>query len=134
VKDMKELILPEGPRYAEDHEWAQIDGDVATIGVSDYAQDQLGDITYVELPAVGDIYKKGEEFGTLESTKAVSEVFMPLSGEVVEVNEALGESPGLVNTDPYGEGWLVKVKMDDPSELDSLMTADEYGAMLEGGE
>lgn len=134
MKDMKELILPEGIRYAEDHEWVRLDGDVATVGVSDYAQDQLGDITYVELPPVGDIYRKGEEFGTLESTKAVSEVFMPISGEVVEVNEALGESPGLVNSDPYGDGWLIKVKPDDPTELDALMTADEYGAMLEGGD
>lgn len=134
MKDMKELVLPDDLRYAEDHEWALLDGDVATVGVSDYAQDQLGDITYVELPAIGDIYRKGEEFGTLESTKAVSEVFMPLSGEVVEVNEALGESPGLVNSDPYGEGWLIKVKPDDPTELDALMTADEYGAMLAGGD
>lgn len=134
MKDKKEFILPDGLRYAQDHEWVSLDGDVATVGVSDYAQDQLGDITYVELPGVGDIYRKGEEFGTLESTKAVSEVFMPLSGEVVEVNEALGESPGLVNSDPYGEAWLVKVKPDDPGELDSLMSADEYRSMLEGGD
>jgi glycine cleavage system H protein len=132
VKEMSELYLPEDVRYAEEHEWARIEGNTVRIGVSDYAQDQLGDITFVELPAAGDTFKKGDEFGTLESTKAVSELYIPLGGEVVKVNVALVEAPGVINTDPYGDGWLIVIKPDNRSEMDELMTAEEYGEFLGG--
>lgn len=132
MKDINELELPEDVRYGEDHEWARLEGNNVRVGVSDYAQDALGDITFVELPEEGDTFKKGEEFGTVESTKAVSELFMPVSGEILSVNQDLGESPELVNQDPYGGGWMVTVKPDDPNELDELMTKDDYLDMLKG--
>jgi glycine cleavage system H protein len=132
MKDLSELHLPDDVRYSEDHEWAGREGRRIRIGISDYAQDQLGDITFVEAPEVGDTFEKGEEFGTLESTKAVSEMLMPVSGEIVAVNEALEEEPGLINESPYGEGWIVEVKPEDPSELETLMSRTEYLKMLEG--
>jgi len=115
-------------RYSESHEWVSVDGDVAVIGVSDFAQKEMGDITYVDLPDVGDEFAKEDEFGALESVKASSELFCPVSGEVVEVNSALEDAPESINQDPYGS-WIIKVKMSDPSEVDSLLDADAYAAV-----
>jgi glycine cleavage system H protein len=132
MKELDELQFPDNLSYAQQHEWARLDGDKVLVGISDYAQDQLGDITFVELPEVGAAFEKGEEFGTLESVKAVSELFMPLGGEIIAVNVELGESPGLVNSDPYGAGWLIQVSPTGLEELQSLMTADQYIEMLRG--
>ena len=134
MKEISELNLPDDIRYTSEHEWARPAGDVVRVGVTDYAQEQLGDITFVELPQVGDAYNRGDQFGTLESTKAVGDLFMPLTGEVVAVNEALVESPELVNQDPYVAGWIADVKPENPGELEELMTNSEYREMLEGME
>jgi glycine cleavage system H protein len=131
MKELSELEFPETVRYTEDHEWAAADGETVRIGVSDYAQDQLGDIVYVEMPEVGDIFEKGDEFGTLESVKAVSEIYMPVGGEVVAVNEALIDTPELINQDPYG-AWIVEIKPNDAGEYDELMSAEDYIDMLRG--
>lgn len=132
MKEISELQLPDTVWYAKDHEWARTENGTIVIGVSDYAQDQLGDITYVELPQEGDTFERGEEFGTLESVKAVSELFIPVSGEIVAVNTELGEMPGWVNEDPYGKGWLIKVQPADAAQMDDLMSASDYTEMLEG--
>jgi glycine cleavage system H protein len=134
MKEISELNLPDDIRYTSEHEWARPAGDAVRVGVTDYAQEQLGDITFVELPQVGDAYNRGDQFGTLESTKAVGDLFMPLTGEVVAVNEALVESPELVNQDPYVAGWIADVKPENPGELEELMTNTEYREMLEGME
>ena len=118
--------IPEDSRYAKSHEYVHIEGDTATIGISDYAQKELGDVVFVELTQVGTQLEAGDELGSIESVKAVSELFSPVSGEVVEINEALADKPELVNTDPYGDGWMIKIKVTDASELDELMPADEY--------
>jgi glycine cleavage system H protein len=131
MKDLSELDFPETVRYTEDHEWAAVDGETVRIGVSDYAQDQLGDIVYVEMPEIGDIFEKGDEFGTLESVKAVSEIYMPVGGEVVAVNEALVDTPELINQDPYG-AWIVEIRVTDVGEYDELMSAEDYIEMLRG--
>ena len=131
MKELDELHLPEDLGYTDDHEWAQITGETVRIGVSDYAQDQLGDIVFVELPAVGDSFAKGEEFGTLESVKAVSELYTPMSGEVVAVNTVLTDSPELINQDPYG-AWIIEIKPSDPGEFAQLHTAAAYLEMLRG--
>jgi len=120
----------EGLRYSESHEWVKVDGDIALIGVTDFAQKEMGDITYVDMPDEDDEVNAGEEFGALESVKASSDLYSPVSGVVVEKNEELEDKPELVNEDPY-ENWIIKVKMSDPSELDSLMGADEYKSMIE---
>ena len=122
--------VPENLRYLESHEWATTD-DPVRIGVSDFAQDELGDVVYVELPAEGDEITKGEEFGVVESIKAVSDLYAPLSGTVVEVNEELFDRPELVNDDPYGDGWMLTVEPSDEDELDDLLTADEYREQTE---
>jgi glycine cleavage system H protein len=132
VKEIKELQLPDDVRYAEDHEWARSEGENTRVGISDYAQDQLGDIVYVELPQVGDTFNKGEEFGTVESVKAVAELYMPVGGEILAVNTALEKSPELVNKSPYGDGWFIQVKPTDSAELDALMTRDVYLETLKG--
>ena len=119
-------------KYTEKDEWVRVDGSTATIGISDYAQDQLGDIVYVELPQVGDEFDHKEAFGSLESVKAVSELFMPVGGEVVAVNEGLEATPELVNNAPYTEGWMIDIKPKDPAELDALMSKDAYVEMLKG--
>lgn len=111
--------------YSESHEWVKVDGGVATVGVSDYAQAEMGDITYVDMPEVDDEVSAGEDFGALESVKASSDLYSPISGRVVEVNEALEDEPQLINEDPYGS-WIIKVEISDPSELESLMNADAY--------
>ncbi len=122
MKEIHELDLPEDVRYAPDHEWARVEGERVRVGIDDYAQDQLGDIVFVELPSVGDTFKKGQEFATVESVKAVVECYLPVSGEILAVNKQLEESPQLMNESPYGEGWMVEVKPKDLSEMDTLMT------------
>ena len=132
MKAISELNLPEDVRYADDHEWAKKSGNTVRIGISDYAQDQLGDIVFVELPEVGSSFAKGDEFGTVESVKAVSELYMPLGGEVTAINETLADQPEQVNTDPYGGGWMVEIKASDPAEMDALKTKADYLDMLKG--
>ena len=118
--------VPEDLHYSKDHEWVRVDGDVAIIGITDYAQDSLGDVVYVELPKAGDEFAANESFGSVESVKAVSEVFTPVAGAVVQINESLADEPETVNSDPYGAGWMIRVKMSHPGEVDSLLTAAEY--------
>jgi glycine cleavage system H protein len=132
VKDISELHFPENVRYTKDHEWARLDGDIVIAGISDYAQDQLGDVVYVELPPVGDRFENGEVFGTVESVKAVSELFMPIAGEVVAINAALSDTPEVVNADPYGAGWMIHIKPSDPASFETLMTREAYLDMLKG--
>ncbi len=119
-------------KYTEDHEWITVDGDVATVGITDYAQKALGDIVFVETPEVGDEVSAGDEAGVVESVKAASEIYIPLSGEIVAANEDLEDEPSKVNTDPTTEGWMFKIKLSDTSELDGLMDEDAYKAHLEG--
>ena len=123
--------IPEVLKYTKEHEWARVEDDIVIIGITDYAQDALGEIVYIELPSEGDEITRGEPFGAVESTKSVSDLYAPISGEVVEVNEALLDSPEEINEDPYGEGWMVKVKHYDPSELEDLMDSDEYTEFIE---
>jgi len=118
--------VPEDLHYSKDHEWVRVDGDVATVGITDYAQNSLGDVVYVELPKPGETFTANESFGSVESVKAVSEVFSPVSGAVAESNDALGDAPEKVNTDPYGDGWMIRIKMSNSGEVDSLLTAAEY--------
>jgi len=132
MKDIKDLILRDDIHYAESHEWAKVEGDNVKVGISDYAQDQLGDIVFVEMPEVGETFDKGAEFGTVESVKAVSELYMPVGGKIVAVNGALEDSPELINNTPYADGWMVEVKADDPAELEDLMTKDANLESLKG--
>ena len=118
--------IPEDLHYSRDHEWIRVEGDVGTIGITDHAQNSLGDVVYVELPKEGDSFSAHEPFGSVESVKAVSEIFSPIGGKVIEVNEALQDEPERVNTDPYGEGWMIRVRMTNPGEVDSLLNAAEY--------
>ncbi len=118
--------VPEDLHYSKDHEWVRVDGDQAIIGITDYAQNSLGDVVYVELPKVNDEFSANESFGSVESVKAVSEVFTPVAGTVSQINEALADEPETVNSDPYGGGWMIRVKMSNASEVDSLLTAAEY--------
>ena len=134
MKDIEELFLPDDVHYTETHEWARDDEDAVVVGVNDYAQDQLGDIVFVELPEIGDTFEKGEEFGTLESVKAVSEIYMPVAGKITAINEALSEAPEFVNQEPYNSGWMVEIEPDDPDEIHTLMTSSEYMEMLKGAE
>ncbi len=113
-------------KYTQEHEWVRLEGDTATVGITDFAQKELGDIVFIEIETEGEELAKEDVFGTIEAVKTVSDLFMPLSGEVIEVNPALEENPALVNTDPMGEGWLIKVKVSDASEMDSLLTEDAY--------
>jgi glycine cleavage system H protein len=123
-------MYPSDLKYAKEHEWVRVEGDTATIGISDFAQDQLGEVVYVDLPSEGDEVTAGESFGEIESVKSVSELFSPLSGEVVKVNEALDDAPETVNEDPYGEGWMIVVKMSDATQADELMDASAYEAFV----
>ena len=132
MKALDDLNLPENIGYTSDHEWAKSDGDLVVVGINDYAQDQLGEIVFVELPEAGDTFSKGDEFGSVESVKAVSEIFIPVSGEVVEINEALADAPELVNESCYEKGWLVKMKPSDPDEVSQLMDKTAYLKMLKG--
>jgi len=132
MKAISELNLPEDLRYTDDHEWCKKNGDVVRMGISDYAQDQLGDIVFVELPDVGSTFDKGEEFGTVESVKAVSELYMPIGGEVTAINEALADAPDTVNSEPYDGGWMIEIKASDPAELDAMISKADYLEMLKG--
>ena len=123
--------IPDELKYTKEHEWASIEGNSVTVGITDYAQDALGEIVYIELPGEGDEVTKGEPFGAVESTKSVSDLYAPVSGEVIGVNEMLLDSPEVINEDPYGEGWMIKVRMYDPAELDDLMNAEEYAEYIE---
>jgi len=122
--------IPENLRYSKDHEWVKVDGDTATIGITDYAQNSLGDVVYVDMPRVGDAFATHEAFGSVESVKAVSEIFTPLAGEVSEVNSGLNDTPESVNSDPYGTGWMIKIKMKNPGEADAMLSAVEYEEYL----
>jgi len=124
-------MVPDNLRYTKDHEWVRVEGDRGTVGITDYAQSQLGDVVFLELPAVGRTVAAGETFGTVESVKAVSELFAPVSGEVLETNSALVGSPETVNTDPYGKGWMLVVKLGDPSQAAGLLNAAAYQALVE---
>jgi glycine cleavage system H protein len=132
MKEIHELHFPDDVKYSDDHEWAKANKENVYIGISDYAQDQLGDIVYVELPSVGANLAKGEEFGTVESVKSVSELFMPLAGTVTAINTELEDSPELVNQEPYGGGWMILVKPDDISQLDQLKDKNAYLHLLKG--
>ncbi len=124
------MEIPQGLKFSKEHEWVATDDSVATVGISDHAQDQLGEIVFIELPAVGEKISKDDPFGVVESVKAVSDIYAPVSGTVIEVNEDLPDTPEVVNEDPYGDGWLVKVRMNDPSDLEDLMDADEYAELI----
>ena len=119
-------------KYTKDHEWVRVEGDAAIIGISDFAQEQLGDVVFVELPAIGKRFKQGDEAAVIESVKAASEVYAPVGGEVVEINLPLGDNPGLVNEAPTGEGWFLKIRISDASELDALMDEDAYQNFTQG--
>jgi glycine cleavage system H protein len=125
------MKIPAELKYTEDHEWVRVEGDTATVGITDFAQGELGDVVFVEIETEGEELDKGETFGTVEAVKTVSDLFMPVGGEVAEVNESLADEPELVNKDPYGKGWMIKIKMSDSSELDDLLSADDYKKMIE---
>ncbi len=125
------MNIPENLKYTKDHEWIKVEGDTATVGITDYAQGELGDIVFVEIETEGEELEKEEVFGTIEAVKTVSDIFMPISGEVVEVNPKLEDSPEIVNKDPYSEGWLIKVKLSDSSEVDDLLDASKYKEIIE---
>ncbi len=124
------MTFPENLKYTKDHEWIKVDGDTGTVGITDYAQGELGDVVFVVLPAVGKTLKAHETFGTIEAVKAVSDLYSPVSGSVVEINSALEKNPELVNKDPYNAGWMIKVKLSDPAELGSLLDAAAYKALV----
>ena len=126
--------IPENLKYSKDHEWILVEDDIATIGITDYAQDALGDVVYVELPNEGENFDVNDEFGSVESVKAVSEIFTPVAGQVVEFNKEINDKPEIVNDDPYGDAWLIKIKMDNPKEIDVLLSAEEYADFLEAEE
>lgn len=123
--------VPTNLRYSDDHEWCRIEGEYAIIGITDFAQSELGDIVFVDVPTVGETLAAGDVFGSIEAVKTVSDAFTPMSGEVEEVNPAIDADPSLVNKDPYGEGWIVKVKISDAAEYDALLTAEQYVALIE---
>jgi glycine cleavage system H protein len=132
MKDINDVTLPDDIHYAKSHEWAKAEGENVKVGITDFAQDQLGDIVFVEMPEVGETFDKGAEFGTVESVKAVSELYMPIGGVIVAVNSALEDSPEFINNTPYSDGWMIAVKPDDPAELEGLMTKDAYLTSLKG--
>jgi glycine cleavage system H protein len=125
------MNIPENLKYTKDHEWIRVEGEEAYVGITDYAQGELGDIVFIEIETEGEELAKEEVFGTIEAVKTVSDMFMPIAGEVLEVNEKLEESPEVVNKDAYGDGWLIKIKVTDPSEVDELLDAAAYKALLE---
>ena len=124
------MNVPSNLKYSKDHEWVRVEGDTAVVGITDFAQSQLGDIVFVDVNTVGDTLAAGDVFGTIEAVKTVSDAFLPVGGEVLEFNEALNDAPETVNKDPYGEGWMVKVKMDNQADLDALMSADDYAKII----
>lgn len=124
------MNFPQELKYTKDHEWVRIDGEVATIGITDFAQSELGDIVYVDIDTIGDTIDREQVFGTVEAVKTVSDLFMPVSGEILELNESLEKQPESVNKDPYGEGWMVKIKMTELAEVNDLLTADDYKKLI----
>ncbi len=124
------MNIPSELKYTKDHEWIKIDGDIATVGITDFAQSELGDIVYVEVETVGEELEQEEVFGTVEAVKTVSDLFLPLTGEIIEFNEALESDPELVNNDPYGDGWMVKIKIADASQIDALLSGDTYKELI----
>src|ERR1051326_3069562 len=126
------MTFPENLRYTKDHEWVKLDGDTAIVGITDFAQGELGDIVYLEIETRGQTLQQHEVFGTVEAVKTVSDLFMPVSGEVSEINDQLNKNPELVNKDPYGAGWMVKIRLSSPAEYQSLLSAAEYGSMVAG--
>ena len=131
MKELSELTFLEDVRYSKEHEWVLVEGDTVKVGISDFAQDQLGDVVFVELPQAGDSFEAGEVFGTVESVKTLSELYMPMSGEIVLVNSTLEESPEFINEKPYEDGWLVAIKPDDMAEFDNLLSHEDYKGFLE---
>lgn len=127
------MAHPSDRQYSKEHEWVVVDGDVATIGISSFAQDQLGEVVYVDLPSEGDSVAAGDTFGEIESVKSVSELYAPVTGEIVAVNDSLGDAPETVNADPHGDGWMIKVRLEDASEVEGLMAAEEYDAFVTEG-
>jgi glycine cleavage system H protein len=130
TKKYKKMNIPAELKYTKEHEWIKVDGDVVTIGVTEYAQSELGDIVYVEIETEGETLDQEEVFGTVEAVKTVSDLFMPISGEVLEVNASLEANPEIVNSDPYGEGWMVKIRITDSSELDTLLSSEQYQELI----
>ena len=124
------MNIPSELKYTKDHEWVKLDGDIATVGITDFAQGELGDIVYVEVETLDETLDKEEVFGTVEAVKTVSDLFLPLSGEIIEFNEALEDEPEKVNTDPYGDGWMIKIKISDASEVEDLMSDEDYKALI----
>ena len=123
-------MIPDDLKYSKEHEWVKLEGDTATIGITDYAQGELGDVVFIEMPGVGDKIESGQPFGTIEAVKAVSDLFSPVNGEVTEVNSALEADAGIVNADPYGDGWIIKAKVDDASQLEQLLDANGYKELI----
>jgi len=124
-------MVPKELKYTKDHEWIILDGDIATVGITDFAQRELGDIVYVEVESVGEILKSDEVFGTVEAVKTVSDLFLPVSGEIIEFNENLDDNPELVNSDPYGEGWMIKLKVSEINDMNLLLSAEEYSELTQ---
>ncbi|MDR0691783.1 MAG: glycine cleavage system protein GcvH [Prevotellaceae bacterium] len=124
------MNVPVNLKYTKDHEWVRVEGDIAVVGITDYAQSQLGDIVFVDVQTVGETLEQGDMFGAIEAVKTVADAYMPLSGEVSEFNTALENAPELVNKDPYGEGWMVKIKMTDPAQIDGLLAPDDYTNLI----
>ena len=124
------MNVPANLKYSNDHEWCRMEGNAAYVGITDFAQSQLGDIVFVDVPTEGETVAAGEVFGTIEAVKTVSDAFLPVGGEVLEFNESLNDAPDRVNADPYGEGWIVKIRMSDPSELGVLLSADDYAKLI----
>ena len=124
------MNVPSEQKYSKDHEWCRLEGEYAYVGITDFAQSQLGDIVFVDVPTVGETLDAGEVFGTIEAVKTVSDAYLPVAGEIVEMNEAVDADSSLVNKDPYGEGWMIKVKVSNPADYDQLLTAEEYTALI----
>lgn len=124
------MLVPEDLKYTKEHEWAKIEGDIATIGITDFAQSELSDIVYVELPAVGSAVEQMQPFGSIEAVKTVADLYSPLSGEVMEINEELENNPGAINEDPYGQGWIVKIRITNPEEIGELLSPEDYKKLI----
>lgn len=125
------MTIPDDLKYTKEHEWVRVDGESTTVGITDFAQGELGDVVFIEIETEGETLSRGDTFGTIEAVKTVSDLYMPVDGEVSEVNGTLEESPEVVNSEPYGDGWMIKIKISDDSQLDDLMTADDYRKLIE---
>ena len=130
--ESSETRIPDELKYSEQHEWITLEGGVGTVGITDYAQGELGDIVFVELPDVGDVLEKGQSFGTVEAVKTVEDLYSPVSGEVIEINDTLEDNAEQVNSDPYSDGWMIKLRLEKPEEVDQLLGPAEYGELIEG--